>query len=80
MDSLRVPELVEDPPQRLAPAPAAFEVEHQDDDFWTRFAEALGIEFDELIRMPGKRWRSMPVVYSGSVSAGSSRTCTRGAS
>lgn len=50
MESLRVPELVEDPAAQPnpAPAPAASEVEHQTDDFWSRFAEALGIEFDEL--------------------------------
>lgn len=52
IDSLRVPELVADPAAQpaapAAPTPAAFEVEHQDDDFWTRFAEALGIEFAEL--------------------------------
>ncbi|TDV56832.1 FHA domain protein [Pseudomonas graminis] len=50
MESLRVPELVEDSAARPAPAPAhaASEVERPTDDFWTRFAEALGIEFDEL--------------------------------
>ncbi|UZJ62569.1 type VI secretion system-associated FHA domain protein TagH [Pseudomonas sp. KU26590] len=48
MESLRVPELVEDPAAQPAPGPAAVEVERQTDDFWTRFSEALGIEFDEL--------------------------------
>ncbi|OCX20437.1 type VI secretion system-associated FHA domain protein TagH [Pseudomonas graminis] len=48
MESLRVPELVEDPAAQPPPAPAVSEVERQTDDFWTRFAEALGIEFDGL--------------------------------
>lgn len=50
MESLRVPELVEDPAAQPAPAPApaTIEVERQTEDFWTRFSEALGIEFDGL--------------------------------
>lgn len=50
MESLRVPELVEDPAAQPAPAPApaAIEVERHTEDFWTRFSEALGIEFDGL--------------------------------
>ncbi len=47
MESLRVPELVDDPSAQPAPEPAASEVERQPDDFWHRFAEALGIELDE---------------------------------
>lgn len=50
MESLRVPELVEDPAAHPAPAtaPAAVETERQTDDFWTRFSDALGLEFDDL--------------------------------
>jgi type VI secretion system protein ImpI len=50
MESLRVPELVEDPAARTAPAPAPspVEVERQTDDFWTRFSDVLGIGFEDL--------------------------------
>lgn len=50
MESLRVPKLVEDPAAQPAPAPApaTIEVERHTEDFWTRFSEALGIEFDGL--------------------------------
>lgn len=48
MESLRVPELVEDPAAQPAPVPPVVETERQTDDFWTRFSDALGIEVDDL--------------------------------
>lgn len=47
MEHLKVPQLVEAPPEPL-PAPALNAVAHPSEEFWERFATALGVDLKDL--------------------------------